>query len=108
LRLEGIVEKPGPEHAPSDLAVCARYVFSPDIFSHLRATAPGHGGEIQLTDAIRSLISAGLPVLAVPLQSGEERLDVGNQQSYARAFLRVALADAQLGEPLRRYLRGLL
>ncbi len=59
LRLTDIVEKPGPQRAPSNLAVCARYVFSPAIFSHLQQTAAGHGGEIQLTDAIRALIADG-------------------------------------------------
>src|SRR5205085_3150426 len=50
-----LVEKPPPEEAPSDLAICARYIFSPEIFAALRRTGQGALGEIQLTDAIREL-----------------------------------------------------
>jgi UTP--glucose-1-phosphate uridylyltransferase len=107
-RLADIVEKPGPERAPSNLAVCARYVFGPAIFEHLAATAPGHGGELQLTDAIRSLIAAGQPVYAVPLVAGEVRLDVGDFGSYSRAFMRTMLTHPDLGPSLQQYARGLL
>jgi len=108
MRLQGIVEKPGPDRAPSNLAVCARYVFSPAVFDHIRRTPPGLGGEVQLTDAIGGMIQAGLPVYAVALTAHEERLDVGNQEAYAQAFLRVALSDPQMGAGLRRYVAGLL
>ena len=55
--LADVVEKPAVDEAPSDLAVAARYVFSPAIFDALEQTPPGKGGEIQLTDAIRLLLS---------------------------------------------------
>lgn len=58
MKLTGIVEKPAPEDAPSDMAVVGRYVLEPQIFDALRATQPGVGGEIQLTDAIASLLKA--------------------------------------------------
>ena len=56
LRVEGIVEKPAPEDAPSTLAVVGRYILEPEIFEHLRQTQAGVGGEIQLTDGIASLL----------------------------------------------------
>lgn len=107
-RLSDIVEKPGPEHAPSRYAVCARYVFGPAIFEYLEATAPGHGGELQLTDAMRGLVAAGLPVYAVPLAPEESRLDVGDFSSYARAFMRTMLTHPDLGPDLRRHAAELL
>lgn len=106
--LADIVEKPGPDKAPSDMAVCARYVFSPRIFEHLAVTQPGHGGEVQLTDAIRGMIAAGLPVQAVPLAADEYRLDVGTFESYAKAFIHVMLTHPELGPGLREYVGGLL
>jgi UTP--glucose-1-phosphate uridylyltransferase len=103
LKLCDILEKPGPEKAPSDLAVCARYVFSPILFDFLAGAEPGYGGEIQLTDAIRAMILDGRPVYAVPLSSDERRLDVGDFETYAQSFMRVMLADPELGPGLRQY-----
>ncbi len=106
--LDDIVEKPGPDAAPSRLAVCARYVFSPILFDYLRGLDPGHGAEVQLTDAVRAMIAAGRRVVAVPLRAGEMRLDVGNVTGYARAFIRTMLTDAQCGEGLRAWTAKLL
>lgn len=108
LKLRDIVEKPGPERAPSDLAVCARYVFSAEVFSFLAETPPDGRGEVQLTDAIRRMIAAGMPVYAVPLVGDEERLDVGSFESYAQSFMRVMLADPEYGPKLRPYAENLL
>ena len=55
VQVEDLVEKPSQEEAPSNLAVMGRYVFGPEIFEVLAETKPGRGGEIQLTDAIKSL-----------------------------------------------------
>ncbi len=106
--MSDIVEKPGPQAAPSRFGVCARYVFSPKIFDYLRDLEPGHGSEIQLTDAIRAMIADGHRVLAVPLRAGELRLDVGNFDSYSRAFFRTMLTDETYGEDLRAYTANLL
>lgn len=102
IEISDIVEKPGPEAAPSRMAVAARYVFSPQLFCYLATSTPGHGGELQLTDAIRAMIADGHRVLAVPLRRDEHRLDVGNPASYARAFVRAMLADPQFGEGFAR------
>jgi UTP--glucose-1-phosphate uridylyltransferase len=106
--MRDIVEKPGPDAAPSRYAVAARYVFAPEIFGYLSDATPGLGGEIQLTDAIRAMIADGHRDIAVPLAEGEHRLDVGNYTTYGRAFIRTMLTDSTLGEDLRRYTANLL
>src|SRR5207245_4287240 len=106
--LADIVEKPSPEEAPSTLAVAARYVFSPAIFDLLATTRAGKGGEIQLTDAIRSLIHRGGKVLGVRLSAEERRYDIGNFESYYAAFVEFALADEKYGPGLRELLKTLL
>jgi UTP--glucose-1-phosphate uridylyltransferase len=106
--LEDLIEKPGLQEAPSNLAIAARYVFSPAIFDCLERTSPGKGDEIQLTDAIRLLIADGRKVMGVRLPPGEERFDIGNFQSYFEAFTEFALADPQYGPELRDFLRELL
>lgn len=106
--LRDLVEKPAPGDAPSRLAVCARYIFSSHIFPALHETKPGKGGEIQLTDAIRLLIRGGEKVIGVQLPPGEKRYDIGNFESYFKAFLEFALFDPQHGDELRNYARSLL
>jgi UTP--glucose-1-phosphate uridylyltransferase len=103
-----LIEKPSPEEAPSNLAIAARYVLSPAIFDALRATPPGKGGEIQLTDAIRTLVRQGAPVYGVRLGAGERRYDIGNFEAYFRAFVEFALADSRFGASLRRHMEHLL
>ena len=106
--LADIVEKPAVEEAPSTLAVAARYVFAPAIFEHLEKTPPGKGGEIQLTDAIRLLLRGGGKVVGMRLAAGERRFDIGNFDSYFRAFIEFALADPRHGPDLRQWVRQLL
>jgi UTP--glucose-1-phosphate uridylyltransferase len=78
------------------------------VFAALRDQAPGRGGEIQLTDAIASVIEGGGRVLAVPLAGGERRHDIGTVEGYCRAFLAHALTHPQFGEALRAQARALL
>ncbi|MEE8452806.1 MAG: UTP--glucose-1-phosphate uridylyltransferase [Thermoguttaceae bacterium] len=106
--LDDLIEKPEIDEAPSNLAVAARYVFSPAIFDCLEKTPPGKGGEIQLTDAIRMLIQEGRTVLGVRLTAEERRFDIGNFDSYYAAFMEFALADPQYGPALRIRLKKLL
>ncbi len=107
MRLRDVVEKPGPQLAPSNLAICARYIFSPLVFDYLKRGKPGVGGEIQLTDAIRAMIRDGHAVYAVPLAEDERRLDVGNFDSYGRAFVRALLEDEEYGEGFAHYVQAL-
>jgi UTP--glucose-1-phosphate uridylyltransferase len=107
-QLADIVEKPNVAEAPSNLAVAARYVFTARIFGLLEHTPPGKGGEIQLTDAIRTLIKNGGKVLGMRLPAGEKRFDIGNFESYFQAFCEFALADPRYGPSLRAHIRKLL
>jgi UTP--glucose-1-phosphate uridylyltransferase len=106
--LADLVEKPAVGEAPSRLAVAARYVFHPAIFEFLNQTERGKGGEIQLTDAVRSLLAAGSKGLGMRLAEGERRFDIGNFESYFQAFTEFALADEVFGDGLRAHLTNLL
>ena len=86
LTLRGVVEKPRPAEAPSHLAIAARYVFSPGIFSALGESPPKEGREWQLTDAINHLAKTGNRVLAVALNENQTRHEVGSLDSYYRVF----------------------
>ena len=101
-----IVEKPPRGTAPSTLAVAARYVFGPAIFEALDRTLPDARGEIQLTDAIKLLIQRGEPVYAWTLSPAQPRYDVGNFESYFRAFIDFALADERYGYLARKYIKA--
>jgi UTP--glucose-1-phosphate uridylyltransferase len=103
-----LIEKPSVAEAPSNLAVAARYVFGPGIFTQLAETRPGKGGEIQLTDAIRTMINKGAKVRGVQLAPNEQRFDIGNFDTYFQAFFAFALADPRFGPGLRDYLKQLL
>ena len=106
--LDDLIEKPAVSEAPSNLAVAARYVFSPDIFDALERTQPGKGGEIQLTDAIRILLKEGARGIGVCLAADETRFDIGNYESYYKSFVEFALADPDLGDALRQHIRTLI
>ncbi len=100
-----LIEKPEPGAAPSNLAICARYVLPPEVFDAIDQTPPGKNGEIQLTDAIRVLMKNGHRVVGVKLSGGERRCDIGNFESYFRTFADFALADKELGPTFAAYLR---
>ncbi|NQU22398.1 MAG: UTP--glucose-1-phosphate uridylyltransferase [Candidatus Nealsonbacteria bacterium] len=106
--LDDLIEKPTVDEAPSNLAVAARYVFSPAIFDCLEKTPRGKGNEIQLTDAVRMLIREGRQVLGVRLMPHEQRFDIGNFESYFLAFAEFAMADEQYGPSLQRRMGELL
>ncbi|PVV84005.1 UTP--glucose-1-phosphate uridylyltransferase [Dehalogenimonas alkenigignens] len=81
-RVSGLVEKPKAEEAPSNLAVIGRYILEPDVFGAIAATPPGHGGEIQLTDALRLLLKTR-PVYACELEG--TRYDTGEPGGWLQA-----------------------
>jgi UTP--glucose-1-phosphate uridylyltransferase len=105
VRLRGIVEKPRPEDAPSDLAVMGRYVFTPDIFDAIDKTQPGVGGEIQLTDAI-ALLLEDQPVYGFVFEDG--RFDIGKKIDYLRATVELALDRDDLGAEFAAFLTELV
>ena len=103
-QLEGIVEKPPPERAPSDLAVVGRYILTPRIFECLAAIPPGAGGEIQLTDGIAHLLTHER-VLAYEFQG--KRYDCGSKLGYLQATVEYGLRHGELQMEFRRYLKTL-
>ena len=103
-RILDMVEKPSPEKAPSDLAIIGRYILTPAVFQELEATHPGTGGEIQLTDALRSLL--GRETVYGYLFEGK-RYDAGDKLGFLKATVEFALKRADLGKPFRKYLKSL-
>ena len=103
-----LIEKPTAAEAPSNLAIAARYVLAPAIFEALEQTGPGRQGEIQLTDALRLLLKNGGKIYGVCLRPHERRYDIGNFDTYFRAFVEFALADERHGSGLRKHLKELL
>ncbi len=107
-RVLNMVEKPKPQDAPSNLAIAARYVFSPLIFDLIRQVQPDKRGEIQITDAIQRMCDEGKRVLAFKLPPTEKRYDIGNFPSYFETFVEFALADPDYGEEFRARLERML
>jgi UTP--glucose-1-phosphate uridylyltransferase len=102
-RISDIIEKPPQGEAPTNLAVSARYVFSPRIFDCIRADAEAEAEE-GITGAIRALIRDGHPVQCVSLNDDETRYDIGNHESYYKAFIDYALDDPECGDAIRTYI----
>jgi UTP--glucose-1-phosphate uridylyltransferase len=99
----GIVEKPQPKDAPSNLAVVGRYVLSSSVFAHIRNLKPGAGGEIQLTDAIATLLKEE-PVFAYEYDG--VRYDCGSKLGYMKASVEFALRHSELGAEFATYLKS--
>jgi UTP--glucose-1-phosphate uridylyltransferase len=104
-RVIGIVEKPAPDDAPSDLAAVHGYVLEPEIFEVLEKQPPGRGGEVWLTDAVAELARQGAPVWAVELVG--QRYDCGDKIGYVNAFVDAALGRNDTGPAVRAHLEGL-
>lgn len=102
--VEGIVEKPQPDVAPSNLAVVGRYILMPRIFELLESTTYGAGGEIQLTDAIARLM---LEEQVLAYQFIGKRYDCGDKFGYLEATVEYALRHPVLKERFADYLKGL-
>jgi UTP--glucose-1-phosphate uridylyltransferase len=102
VRVHGVVEKPRPEEAPSKLAVIGRYVFNPSIFDAIERVKPGHGGEIQLTDAVGLLLDTE-EVYGRRLTG--RRYDTGNKSDWLKATVELAAAHDVLGPDFRAFLR---
>jgi UTP--glucose-1-phosphate uridylyltransferase len=105
IKADVFVEKPKVEDAPSNLAVSARYVLSSRIFHHLQNTKPGKGGELQLTDAMASLMHE--EALHGLVYEGQ-RHDIGNKLDFLKANLHFALQREDIAPALREYLKTLV
>lgn len=104
-RATQFIEKPSPEQAPSRLAVSARYVLSPAIFDHLSKVPTGKGGELQLTDAMASLMQEE-PLHG--LRFAGQRHDIGNKLDFIKANIHFGLLRDDIAPDLRAYLTELL
>jgi UTP--glucose-1-phosphate uridylyltransferase len=102
VRVTGLVEKPSRQDAPSGYAVIGRYVLDPDVFGILERTAPGRGGEIQLTDALQQL-AAGGTVHGVVFDG--LRYDTGDKADYLRTVVRLACDRDDLGPEFTAWLK---
>ncbi len=100
-RIDGLVEKPSPSHAPSDMAIIGRYILTADIFAVLDHVQPGKGGEIQLTDALAGLLQRR-PIYGY-LFAGK-RYDAGDKVGYLKATVDLALKNHQVATQIREYL----
>jgi UTP--glucose-1-phosphate uridylyltransferase len=101
VRLRDMIEKPPPQEAPSNLGSRGRYVFTPGIFDALDRTQEGHGGEIQLTDAIK-LLAQDEEVYAYVHRG--PMFDVGKKLDYLKASIELALRRDDLAKPVKEFL----
>ena len=100
-----MVEKPAVEEAPSRLAVLGRYVITPEVFDILEETAPGRGGEIQLTDALK-VLAQKQPMFAYNFDG--RRYDVGDKQGFLEATVEMALKRPELHDKFLAYLKEIV
>ena len=103
-KVKDLVEKPKVEEAPSDVAILGRYIITPQIFSIIENTKPGKGGEIQLTDALRTLI-AHEAMYAYDFEG--RRYDVGDKLGFLQATVEFALKRDDLKDNFKEYLKSL-
>ncbi len=105
VRVTGMVEKPSPDEAPSNLAIIGRYVLRPEIFDILRSTPPGKGGEIQLTDALQELATGPADLGGVHgVVFRGRRYDTGDRLDYLKAIVQLAIDHEDLGADFRPWL----
>lgn len=104
MRVSDMVEKPALEEAPSHMAVLGRYIIKPQIFSILENTAPGKGGEIQLTDALKVLAKEDA---VYAYNFAGQRYDLGDKLGFLKATVEFALRRTDLGDSFRAYLKDI-
>jgi UTP--glucose-1-phosphate uridylyltransferase len=103
-RIEHMVEKPRPNKAPSQLAVMGRYILRPEIFDFIDDLEPGHGGELQITDALSKMAGTGV---VYGYEFHGKRYDIGSKVGYVKATLELALARKDIGKEIRAHMKGL-
>ena len=103
-QITDLVEKPAPAEAPSNLAIIGRYILTPEIFQHLEKTTAGRGGEIQLTDGLRSLLQRQA---IYAYRFNGKRYDTGDKLGFLKATVEFALRRPDLSAPFRSYLKSL-
>lgn len=101
-KVNRMVEKPAPGTTQSDLAIIGRYILLPDIFKYLGKTTPGHGGEIQLTDALMALANKR-NMFAYEFEG--TRYDAGDKLGYLKAIVALALRHPELGNDFAKHIK---
>jgi UTP--glucose-1-phosphate uridylyltransferase len=104
VRAKGVVEKPNPAEAPSNLTIIGRYIIQPEVFVHLEKTRPGAGNEIQLTDGLAALIAEGQPFHG--FRADGRRFDCGDKLGYLEANVALGLEHPEIGAGLRQILKN--
>ena len=102
LKINKLVEKPSVEEAPGNLAVAARYIYTPEIFEWLKVTKPGKGGEIQLPDATALLMAQGAEVYGKVFEG--RRHDIGDKLSFLKATVEFGLRRPEFKEAFASWL----
>jgi UTP--glucose-1-phosphate uridylyltransferase len=102
VRAKGVVEKPDPAEAPSNLTIIGRYIIQPEVFGHLETMRPGSGNEIQLTDGLAALIAEGQDFHG--FRATGRRFDCGDKLGYLEANIALGLEHPEIGAGLRRIL----
>ena len=103
--IDDIVEKPLIEDAPSDIAVCGRYIFTSTIFNHLKRIELDKSGEIQLTDAIKSLLSE--EQVYAKIYEGE-KFDCGSKMGFVHATIALALRDESISQDINKIIKEIM
>ena len=103
-QIHGIIEKPKLEDAPSNMAVCGRYILSKSIFKSLKNIEPGAGGELQLTDAIKDLLDSE-KVIASSYEG--QKFDCGSKQGFVEATIFLALANKDINKDILKSIQEL-
>lgn len=104
-KIRGIVEKPMPEQAPSDLAIPGRYVLTPDVFETLESMGPGSRGEIILADALQLMIKKGKPVYG--LEYNGKWLACGDKMGFLKTTVLLSLKHPSFGKEFKEFLKSL-
>ena len=100
-----IVEKPSAEDAPSDIAVCGRYIFNPSIFKFIEIVKPDSSGEIQITDAIQLLLEK--ENVKAKVYDGK-KFDCGSKTGYVEATIAMGMKDPEISDNIKKIIRELI
>ena len=100
-----IVEKPSAEDAPSDIAVCGRYIFNPSIFKFIKTVKPDSSGEIQITDAIQLLLEK--EKVKAKIYDGV-KYDCGSKSGYVEATIAIGMKDPEISDNIKKIIRELI
>jgi UTP--glucose-1-phosphate uridylyltransferase len=105
IEVKGIVEKPKPEHAPSDLVAVGKYVITPEVFETLAGMSSGKSGEIRLADAFEIMLSKNRPLYGRVLDGSW--LDTGDKFNFLKATIHMGLKHPEIKDKLKKYLENL-